>query len=327
MHQNGQGLVPCACRAVVQVVRWLGICVKRLIQEILSKRILADGGLTDRTNGQFRIDSTAWGILAFQTLGESAYRLEPSRARLRSEQGGDGRVWVSREHPDSYWATPLAILAWQSCPASQAAQSRAVKFLLETTGVHYPRKSGEPATHDPLLKGWPWVADTHSWIEPTALALIALKTTGHGQHGRVREAIRMMLDRQLPHGGWNYGNTLVFGRELHPMPESTGAALTGLTGEVDRETVSRSLDYLQGEVDRLCTPLSLGWALLGLAAWGVWPPNGTALVERCLANQTRYGEYDTSALCLLFLGALAGKSPAQHPLLTYLDSTPAILVQ
>jgi len=281
----------------------------------------------DQPNVQFRVDSTAWGILASQALGESADRFEPSRACLRGEQGDDGRVGVSREHPESYWATPLAILAWQSSPASQAAQSRAVKFLLKATGVHYPRKSGEPGAHDTLLKGWPWVADTHSWIEPTALAVIALKATGHGQHGRVREAIRMMLDRQLPHGGWNYGNTLTFGRELHPMPESTGAALTGLAGEVDRETVSRSLDYLQGEVDRLRTPISLGWALLGLAAWGGRPANGEALVERCLENQTRYGEYDTSALCLLFLGALAGESPAKHPLLAHLDSTPAILVK
>jgi hypothetical protein len=151
------------------------------------------------------------------------------------------------------------------------------------------------------------VADTHSWIEPTALAVIALKATGHGQHDRVLEAIRMMLDRQLPHGGWNYGNTLVFGRELHPMRESTGAALTGLAGVVDQEKVARSISYLQGEVDRLRTPISLGWGLLGLAAWDLWPSNGTALVERCLANQSRYGDYDTSALCLLFLGALAGE--------------------
>lgn len=96
---------------------------------------------------------------------------------------------------------------------------------------------------------------------------------------------------------------------------------------VNPERVARSVEYLQGEADRLRTPISLGWALLGLAAWGVWPSNGEALVERCLANQSRYGEYDTSALCLLILGALAGDPPAQHPLLTHLDSTPATLVQ
>jgi len=297
--------------------------LKRLIREELSRRFLSEGSIANRPHGQFRVDATAWGILAFGAAGGEQAILERHRAYLMREQGEDGRVWLSRHCPDSYWPTAAAILAWQDSLANQGPQSRAVRFLLETSGEHYPRKPDNPLAHDPLLKGWPWIEGTHSWIEPTALAVIALKATGHGQHGRVREAIRMMLDRQLPHGGWNYGNTLVFGRELHPMPESTGAALTGLAGEVDRQTVSRSVDYLQGEVDRLRTPISLGWALLGLAAWGVWPSNGTALVERCLANQTRYGEYDTSSLCLLFLGALAGESPAQHPLLT----PPAILVQ
>ena len=98
------------------------------------------------------------------------------------------------------------------------------------------------------------------------------------------------------------------------MPESTGAALTGLAGVVGQEKVARSLEYLQGEVDRLRTPISLGWALLGLAAWEAWPANGHALVERCLANQSRYGEYDTSALCLLFLGAFAGEANRIHTL-------------
>lgn len=281
--------------------------LRKIVEAALSRRLLPDGGFAGRLGGTFQVDSTTWGILAFRACGGSDEILEQLRALLAQEQSGDGRVCVNREHPASYWPTPLAILAWQNSPASQAAQSRAVKFLLETTGVHYPRKSGEPAAHDPFLKGWPWVADTHSWIEPTALAVIALKATGHGQHDRVLEAIRMMLDRQLPHGGWNYGNTLVFGRELHPMRESTGAALTGLAGVVDQEKVARSISYLQGEVDRLRTPISLGWGLLGLAAWDLWPSNGTALVERCLANQSRYGDYDTSALCLLFLGALAGE--------------------
>ena len=100
------------------------------------------------------------------------------------------------------------------------------------------------------------------------------------------------------------------------MPESTGAALTGLAGLVGRQKIAQSLAYLQGEADRLRTPVSLGWTLLGLAAWDLWPANGLALVERCLANQSRYGEYDTSALSLLFLGALAGDKSSNVALLT-----------
>ncbi len=221
---------------------------------------------------------------------------------------------MSREHEEAFWPTALSVLAWHGSEAHESHCSRGVLFLLKTTGQHRSKNPDEPVGHDPSILGWPWIDGTHSWIEPTALGVIALTVAGHGRHDRVREAIRMILDRQLPHGGWNYGNTTVFGRELHPMPENTGAALAGLAGQAEQGTVARSLDYLQGEVDRLRTPVSLGWVLLGLAAWDLWPSNGAALVERCLANQARYGEYDTSALCLLLLAALEGEAGAKNTL-------------
>lgn len=299
------------------------------IHEELSRRVLPAGGLIDRPQGQFRVDVTAWGILAFEASGGEREALERHRVCLIREQGKDGRVWLSSEHPESYWPTALAILAWGDSPASHAAQSRAVHFLLGASGVHFPKKPDAPSAHDTLLKGWPWVEDTHSWVEPTATCVMALRVAGYGQHDRVHEAIRMVLDRQLPHGGWNAGNTIVFGKELHPMPEGTGSALASLAGEVDESKVVRSLDYLQGELPRLRTPISLGWTLLGLAAWDRWPSNGAALVERCVANQARYGPYDTSALCLLLLGALAGEGRTTIPLFLRPDrnNTSAVFAQ
>jgi hypothetical protein len=279
----------------------------------LLRRALSDGGFSGRPGGQFQTDSTTWGILAFRACGGSEESLERARRLLMREQRPDGRVCVNNNHPASYWPTPLAILAWQDSPSSREAQQRAVRFLLETTGFHFPRESHAPSAHDTLLKGWPWVDETHSWVEPTAMSVMALRATRYSHHDRVQEAVHMLLDRQLPHGGWNYGNTLVYGKELHPMPESTGAALTSLAGMVERNAVLPSLEYLQREVSRLQTPISLGWGLLGLAAWNLSPPNAKALVERCLANQERYGEYETSALCLLFLGGLAVEPDAQNP--------------
>jgi hypothetical protein len=229
-------------------------------------------------------------------------------ARLVEEQQSDGRVSIAKSHPESYWPTPIAVLAWQGSLPSRAAQDKAVHFLLATTGNHFTHGADDPAGHDTSLRGWPWVGGTHSWIEPTAVATVALRVTGHRQHDRVSEAVRMILDRQLLHGGWNHGNSFVFGRELRPTPDSTGAALAALAGMVDRHQVARAINYLQGEIDRLRTPISLGWGLIGLAAWDLWPPNGLALVQRCMVNQSRLGEYDTSSLSLLLLGALAGQS-------------------
>jgi Prenyltransferase and squalene oxidase repeat len=279
----------------------------QLLSTEFVQRTLPDGGFADRPQSRFRADTTAWGILAFRACGGSDELLDRSRARLMREQGKDGRVCVNPDHPASYWPTSLAILAWQDSQSCREAQQQAVRFLLATTGLHFPRESDAPTAHNTLLKGWPWIEETHSWVEPTAISVLALQVTGNNQHDRVREAVRMLLDRQLPHGGWNYGNTSVFGKELHPMPESTGAALAGLSGAVDRDAVLPSLQYLQGKVAQLQTPISLGWSLLGLASWNLWPPNGAALVERCLANQARYGKYDTAALSLLCLGALSEK--------------------
>lgn len=281
----------------------------------LLRRALSDGGFSGRPGGDFQTDSTAWGILAFRASGGAEELLERSRHLLVREQLQDGRICLNKTHPASYWPTSLAILAWQDSLPSREGQQRAIRFLLDTTGFHFPRTPDASSAHDSLLKGWPWVAETHSWVEPTAMSVMALRATGYGRHDRVKEAVHMLLDRQLPHGGWNYGNTLVYGKELHPMPESTGAALAGLSGAVDRDAVLPSLHYLQGEVPRLRTPISLGWSLLGLAAWRLSPPNAAELVERCLANQERYGEYETSALCLLVLGGLAGETDAQNPLL------------
>ena len=284
---------------------------------MLSKRKLPGGGLADRPAGLFRADATAWAILCFLASGEPAESLEADRSKLRSEQGSDGRVSVNKNHPDSYWPTPLAILAWQNSQTCRSAHDRAIQFLIETAGEHPKRKDNDPWTHDTALKGWSWVEGTNAWVEPTALCVMALRAAGYGAHARASEAARMILDRQLPHGGWNAGNTLIYGKELHPNPEGTASALCALAGEVDRQVVIRSLSYLKDEVERIRTPISLGWALLGLAAWNQFPTDGAALVERCLAGSARYGEYDTSALCLLFLGALAGEPDRNIAFLSY----------
>ena len=297
-----------------------------LLGNELARRALPEGGFVDRPRGRFRVDATAWGILASRTIGWGREIIEQQRSRLVREQGEDGRVRVSPQHPECYWPTALAVLAWEGSPASQSAQSLAIQFLLNTTGVHFAKKSESPLAHDTELKGWPWIENTHSWVEPTATCVMALRMAGYGQHDRVHEAVRMLLDRQLPHGGWNAGNTIVFGQELHPMPEGTGSALASLAGAVDEHQVARSLEYLQGEVDRLRTPISLGWSLVGLAAWGRWPSKGGALVERCLANQSRYGDYDTSSLCLLALGGLAGEAKSDVPLFQRLGRNQASVV-
>lgn len=271
----------------------------------LGGRAVPGGGFALRPGEGFRPEATAWAVMALSVLGREPDLREGGRRRLAAAQLEDGRVSISRDHPEAFWPTPLAVLAWQGTPACQEAKDRAVAFLLATSGVHWKKDPDAIFGHDSGLKGWPWRASTSSWAEPTALALTALQVAGYGTHPRVAQGVRLLLDRQIPGGGWNYGNTTVFGQVLHPMPEDTGMVLTALGPLVSRRAVQQSLDLLADRVGTLKTPRSLGWALLGLGSWGERPSNAFGLIEACLARWKRFGGYDTSSLGLLLVASQA----------------------
>lgn len=273
--------------------------------DALDERVLINGGFAARIGGGYRVDATAWAVLALVAAGAQPDLLKHARARLAADQLRDGRVSVSPDHPDAFWPTSLVILAWHGSPVYRELGSRAIDFLIKTTGRHWTKLPSAPVEHNTAIKGYPWIANTHSWVEPTALSLIALHAAGYGEHERTREATRMLMDRQLPRGGWNYGNTIVFGQELRPMPETTGVALNALAGRVPRKNVERSLGYLKSQVENLRTPFSLGWGLLGLGAWGERPDRAQEWIFQSLKQQGKYGIYDTTLLSLLLVALFA----------------------
>ncbi len=257
-------------------------------------------------DGGFRVDATAWATIALHAAGCKEQILNNSRSRLVENQASDGRLNLLSDDPDVVWPTPLAILAWQGVAGYEEMHAMAIDFLIKTTGIHWTKKSQDAVGHDTSIKGWPWVLSTHSWVEPTAISLIALEVAGYGEHDRAKEGRRMLMDRQLPSGGWNYGNTTVFGRELQPMLETTGVALSALEGRVPTESVRHSLNYLKNQVRQIRTPLALSWSLLGMSAWGERPTETKRWIFECLTEQENYGIYDTMLLSLLMLCYFAG---------------------
>jgi hypothetical protein len=267
---------------------------------ILRERLLPDGGFVESTNALYRVDATAWAIIALAAAGGSDKNVvAAARTRLAASQMKDGRVSLSKEHPPAFWPTALAVLAWQGSIAERNARALAISFLLNTAGREWKKTPDSPVADDPSIKGWPWIENTSSWIEPTALALLALRTAGYEGHPRAQEAARMLMNRQMPHGGWNYGSTVVYGQELYPQPGSTGIALAALAGQVERIEVGKSLDYLRKQSERCRTPFSLCWALIGLSAWGEKPDQSRAWIIESHDLQGRYGVYRTSLLSLL----------------------------
>jgi hypothetical protein len=269
--------------------------------DLVCSRALPEGGFSVRGDGVFRPDATAWAVLALKSGLCCDQYISKACRRLVHSQLSDGRVPLSTVNPAAYWPTALAVLAWQKSAGQIDSIQRAVTFLINNTGVHFPKEKKSVAEHDTEIKGWPWVEDTHSWVEPTSMAVLALRSSGHGEHPRVSEAIRMLLDRQLPSGGWNMGNISAFGKELFPVPESTGTALAALNSFTTTEAVQKSLDYLNKIIQDLRTPLALVWGLFGLTSWNRRPENYRGLLLETLERQEKYGSYDTDLLSQLIV--------------------------
>jgi hypothetical protein len=56
--------------------------LNRAFLKELDQRALPGGGYADRAQGQFRVDATAWGILAAEASGCDQDILEQHRSRL-----------------------------------------------------------------------------------------------------------------------------------------------------------------------------------------------------------------------------------------------------
>jgi hypothetical protein len=235
---------------------------------------------------------------------------------LANLQAADGSVGVSATHPEPGWPTSLAVLAWQAARTSGAGEpesafgtaiERAVQWILTTKGICYPRVP--EMGHDTSLLGWPWVQGTHSWVEPTAMHLLALKATGFGNHIRARKAVRLLVDRLLAGGGCNYGNTTVLGQELLPHLAPTGIALLALAGEADSTgRIRNSLHYLQRELFAQRGTASLCYGLMALTAYGYSPPDADRHLARAFDRNARRGPRPLE-LALLCLAALGSANP------------------
>jgi hypothetical protein len=251
--------------------------------------------------------ATSWAILACLSSGIKTEEIKTAQAYLSAIQREDGRICIDVHNSAAFWPTALAILAWQGASEYRNQYDKAIQFLLNTTGIHFPKEADAPTGHDTSIHGWPWIENTHSWIEPTALSILALKIAGHTEHVRVKEGIKMIMNRQLNNGGWNYGNTTVFGRELYPMPDSTAIAISALYGSISRPDIDKSIDYLKSRIEKIKAPFSLGWGILGLSVWDERPGEIKEKILESLNLQKTYGEFQTSLLSLLLISYTAPK--------------------
>lgn len=260
---------------------------------------------TYRASRESSAEPAAWSAMALAAHGRHDAAVRPAQW-LAGLQQADGSVGISATQDDPRWPTSLAMLAWSAADNAETSHrfrehiERAATWGLASRGKTAPRST--EVGHDTSLVGWSWAADTHSWLEPTCMFVMGLRAAGQGDHPRVREGVRLIVDRLLPAGGANYGNTIVLGQPLvaHLLP--TGLAMLAIGGErISDSRVERSLDYLVASIDADTAAASMALACLGLAAHGSRPARADAWIERALDK--RGDELAAYELALLLLAA------------------------
>jgi hypothetical protein len=227
---------------------------------------LPDGGLPYYRGNASSAEPTLLAALALSASGAPAESANPLLAWTQKLQNPDGSVGIDPGHRDQgLWLTALAAIVHHHFGLAENAK-RALDFLLSlrsVTGLKDPR-----LRQDDTLTGWPWVPGTFGWVEPTAWSLIALSLSGLGGHPRAEEGVRFLFDRQIPSGGWNYGNPALDGRELLPFWDTTGLALLALHGHGDPKRVGASLELMEKNQGRIESLSGLSWAVLCLQGYG-----------------------------------------------------------
>ena len=240
----------------------------------LRGRQMKSGGWAYFVSGQESIEATCLSALG---LSPESGGIAERAVKFLFESQLTGGGWPAfRGDKEGSWTTPLALSTLIVTGHQSEACERALKWLLVEKGEegHWLWRwkfkiADRNVRFDPDKFGWPWSHGAGSWVIPTALSVMALKqytvcARREASEARIRLGVEMLFDRACVDGGWNSGNSVVYGVPLRPHVEATAIALLALQDEQRTQTVDKSLLWLRQQAATVASASSLAWTILSL---------------------------------------------------------------
>jgi hypothetical protein len=277
--------------------------------DFLSVRQNADGGWSYAVGKQSYPEPTCYALLALAEAVERSQRETRALAWFTHQLAPAGTLAFAGDQNNlDNWGTILSCFTLRRLNLGADLTERFLRHLLRARGNQIDPATSAQLKLDGNLRAWSWALGTASWVEPTAYALLVLKSQGLRHHERVREAEAYLLDRACYDGGWNYGNKEVLGVRLEAMPTVTAYALLALQDyERQHEVIRKSLAYLERELAARQSALALA---LGALCLDVYGRPTERLISALLARQEPDGSWRGNAH-LTALAALALEATAQ----------------
>jgi hypothetical protein len=240
---------------------------------LLLTRQLPSGGWGFAVSGQASTEVTCLAALALPGSTEGTAAID----FLMKCQLADGGWPSFLGDSEASWTTALALAtATIANDLPFTACVGALRWLLAERGKESHwfwrwkfKTADRNVRFDPDKYGWPWCPGTCSWVIPTAFSVIAIKqftvcNRSAASERRIHLGVEMLFDRACVGGGWNAGNSLVYGVPLGPHVEATAIALLALQDEPRDEVIERSLQWLRRQAPTVESISSLAWCILSL---------------------------------------------------------------
>jgi len=247
-----------------------------------------DGGWGFHPAAESRVEPTCWALRALRNVPVTISQegLRRGREFLHHQQLADGSWPSSRGERTGSWVTSLACSILSDATESAASVTAGLKWLCND----YPRDSSlwrrilghfrsdaSISEHDDSFRGWGWTPRTSSWVEPSSLAILALRECPEESRPataseRCALAVGLLYDRMCSGGGWNCGNPLIYGVPGEPLVLPTAWALLAVRDLPVHEKKSESLAWLERSYESIQSPASMSVARIALESYGIGLP-------------------------------------------------------
>jgi len=258
------------------------------------------------------VEATAVVALYLRRFSAADAALQRALQWLEAIQHEDGGWGLNALDAESGWHTAWALLALKRCAGASPAIAAGSRWLLQVEVMRFQdaellADGRRVAGIDFALGGWSWLPGEASWVEPTAIAMLALQDSplGEAAQPRLEEAVRYLVDRRCPGGGWNVGNPMMFDALLPARAAPTAWSLMALHALAPEVILAEDIQTLRGEMAQDGGLLALSWGLLALRLLGEDSPEAES---QLLAAQSENGSWqDNPYLTAIAALALRGE--------------------
>ena len=274
-----------------------------------------DGGWGAVKGRVSNTESTAFAVMALECLqrNELQRNIQFGLIWLSRYQSSNGSWRLNEVTSSGSWSTAIAILCLSMFPEWRERALQGARWALTQEGnslgwlasaIMWLTGQKDVNKINMDLKGWPWASGSFSWVEPTSYFLIGLKRlrpalSGTNVNERIHQGELMIYDRVCEEGGWNYGNSKVYGEALWPYPDITALALIALQDHPRTEANQKSLEILDKILKDTDSGLALSWSMICFQLYGRSVAGWRQLLVKRFEKTAFLAETKTLALAVL----------------------------